>query len=192
MPTLAQACDQMDGEGELDDFGGNMDAVNDPAHAEKIFFEYLSKAYAVFLAGDDNYDTMDSELISSFGELRRVLVAVELRLISQQYPDRKNDLIIRQIERLTADNEAFAAELRNLNDGEDPLLTLSKERESLQHDKENFQTYKAHLENKKAKAAEAVRRVKDDVARTGWFLRISNVAAGGLTNVLCGGEKNKT
>lgn len=57
----------MDGDAEFDEFGGKLDAVNDPAHAEKIFFEYLSKAYAVFLAGDDNYDAMDSELIASFG-----------------------------------------------------------------------------------------------------------------------------
>jgi hypothetical protein len=58
----------MDGDADFDEFGGKMEAVNDPAHAEKIFFEYLSKAYAVFLAGDDNYDAMDSELITSFGE----------------------------------------------------------------------------------------------------------------------------
>jgi SMC interacting uncharacterized protein involved in chromosome segregation len=62
----------MDGDADFDEFGGKMEAVNDPAHAEKIFFEYLSKAYAVFLAGDDNYDAMDSELITSFGSFLSV------------------------------------------------------------------------------------------------------------------------
>lgn len=44
---------------------------------------------------------------------------------------------------------------------------LSKERDSLQHDKENFQTYQAHLENKKTKAVEAVRKSKEEVAQAG-------------------------
>jgi kinetochore protein NDC80 len=54
-------------------------------------------------------------------------------------------------------------------------LTLSKERDSLNHDKENFQTYQTHLENKKSKALEAARKCTEDVAQAGEFRGQSDV-----------------
>lgn len=34
---------------------------------ERTFFDYVTKAYAQFLQGDDNYESMDKELTDKFG-----------------------------------------------------------------------------------------------------------------------------
>ena len=44
-----------------DEFDGG-EACNENA----IFFDYLTKAYSAFLAGDDNFETLERELASSF------------------------------------------------------------------------------------------------------------------------------
>lgn len=39
-----------------------------PNHAEKAFYHYLTKAYSVFLAGADDFEPMEAELATNFGE----------------------------------------------------------------------------------------------------------------------------
>jgi len=62
------ACEQMDRDNEVDDFGAEFEDNGDPQYAEKIFYEYLSKTYGAFMVGQDNYQQMDAELTAIFGE----------------------------------------------------------------------------------------------------------------------------
>ena len=41
---------------------------DDGVNENRVFFDYLSKAYAAFLAGDDNFEALDKELADSFGK----------------------------------------------------------------------------------------------------------------------------
>jgi len=36
-------------------------------NSEKLFFSFLSKAYSMFLSGDDNYEALEAELGQIFG-----------------------------------------------------------------------------------------------------------------------------
>jgi hypothetical protein len=71
-----------------------------------------------------------------------------------------NNLAIAELER----------ELAKLHDGEDPLLMLSREKETLLQDKEKFRNYHDHLEAKRNKAVEIVQTLRDDVAKKSAFL----------------------
>lgn len=44
--------------------------TNQEAEPEKIFYNYLCKAYKVFLSGSDDFDEMVKELGSNFGNSR--------------------------------------------------------------------------------------------------------------------------
>ncbi len=45
------------------------EASEEQSDPEKIFFNYLSKAYKVFLSGSDDFEGMIKELGSNFGKL---------------------------------------------------------------------------------------------------------------------------
>ncbi|KAG5440845.1 hypothetical protein PCK2_000144 [Pneumocystis canis] len=45
---------------------------NNENHVEKIFFDYLTKAYRVFLSGDDDFSEMEKELEQEFDKLHAV------------------------------------------------------------------------------------------------------------------------
>lgn len=71
-----------------------------PIHnqAERMFFDYLGKAYSFFLAGNDNYDGMDDDLIGNF--------------------DRKNEQTIKDVEKLQRENEILEEEHKALTENE--------------------------------------------------------------------------
>jgi SMC interacting uncharacterized protein involved in chromosome segregation len=41
--------------------------LDEAQQAEKIFFDFLTKAYEVYMTGDDNYDSMEATLMENFG-----------------------------------------------------------------------------------------------------------------------------
>lgn len=53
------------------------DAEEEVVNENRVFFDYLGKAYAAFLAGDDNFEQLDRELAVSFEE-RNAVVAADL------------------------------------------------------------------------------------------------------------------
>ncbi|KAJ3218694.1 rRNA-binding ribosome biosynthesis protein rpf2 [Dinochytrium kinnereticum] len=138
MVELILCCDQIDNQNEFDD------QPNAEIAAEKVFFEYLTKAYAVFLAGDDNYDSMDRELISNF--------------------DRKNEKIVAEVGKLNNEHEILSREWSNLRDSESPLTVAEKENQTLHSDIEKFKQYILHLESKKEKLIEQVKALDEDLS----------------------------
>ncbi|KAJ3078995.1 kinetochore-associated Ndc80 complex subunit ndc80, partial [Quaeritorhiza haematococci] len=151
MVELILCCDQLDNQGDFDDGVGpdGMAAGGASTHPEKIFFEYLTKAYAVFLAGGDDYDAMDAELMANFG-------------ISSFLQLKKNEMVLRDIERLTRENELLQKEWTTLSTAEPPVVTLEKEKALLESDLDKFRKYLAHLEGKKSNYVEVVGKMKEE------------------------------
>ncbi|RKO85028.1 HEC/Ndc80p family-domain-containing protein [Blyttiomyces helicus] len=136
---LLQCLDQLDNQGDFDDGTG----INDPTDPEKIFFNYLIKAYANFLEGDDDFELMDAELVHTF--------------------DVKNENTVREVERLKKENERAEQELDLLKRGESPLVILEREKNSLQLDKEQFIRYIQHVRAKKPNLEESIASLKQDL-----------------------------
>ncbi|KAJ3284177.1 kinetochore-associated Ndc80 complex subunit ndc80 [Rhizoclosmatium sp. JEL0117] len=141
MVELIMCCDQMDTQNEFDDDP----VMGAQAQGEKVFFDYLTKAYAVFLAGDDNYDAMDDELISNF--------------------DRKNEKTVKDVEKLKVEHDVLSKEWASLRDSESPLTLAERESATLASDIEKFKLYIAnHLEPKKQKLEDQIKVVEEELA----------------------------
>ena len=126
-----------------------MDEINGLSEAEqadKIFFDYLIKAYGVFLEGTDDFDGMDQALVANF--------------------DKKNEEIIREVEKLKKELAVLEREWSSLSESESPLTLLEREKSILQTDKEKFQSYISHLETKKMKLSETVEVLKQDILQS--------------------------
>jgi kinetochore protein NDC80 len=67
-----------------------------PNYAEKLFFDFLSKAYGVFLAGNDDFEPLEQEMAYNF--------------------EQRNADTIREIERLREENEQLRKELEALDE----------------------------------------------------------------------------
>lgn len=91
----------------MDDAAG----LDESQQAEKIFFAYLTKAYAVYFAGSDNFESMEEALMGNFG-------------IKNLTTDRKNNSMIKEVERLTKEHSALEKELVSLSDSEVLKLLL--------------------------------------------------------------------
>ncbi|KAJ3032537.1 kinetochore-associated Ndc80 complex subunit ndc80 [Rhizophlyctis rosea] len=139
---LIMCCDRLDVNPDLmeedGEFGGG-----GQTQPEKIFFDYLTKAYHVFLAGNDDYGDMDRELTGNF--------------------DRRNELVIREVDRYEKENDILEREWRELSESESPLVTLEREGHTLRSDSVKFRQYILHLENKIQKLKDAVLALKQDV-----------------------------
>ncbi len=134
---LIQACDQLDSTTTVDD------SVDDNEQAEKYFFEYLVTAYSAYMAGSDNFDSMELVLFENF--------------------ERKNNSVIKQVERLSKELAVLEKEWSSLQDNDSPLVVAERERTTLQADKEKFQVYLTHQESKCAKLSSAVETLKQDI-----------------------------
>ncbi|RKP39008.1 HEC/Ndc80p family-domain-containing protein [Dimargaris cristalligena] len=100
-----------------------------PTFSERIFFDYLSKAYTVFLAGRDDFDSIENDLADCF--------------------DHKNKHIIQEVSELEASNETLRLELRQLTGQVDPLVELQKKQTHCLADLEKFrQTIAVYGEKK--------------------------------------------
>ena len=119
------------------------DSVDDNEQAEKYFFEYLVTAYSAYMAGSDNFDSMELVLFENF--------------------ERKNNSVIKQVERLSKELAVLEKEWSSLQDNDSPLVVAERERTTLQADKEKFQVYLTHQESKCAKLSSAVETLKQDI-----------------------------
>ncbi|KAI9353822.1 HEC/Ndc80p family-domain-containing protein [Obelidium mucronatum] len=135
MVELISCCEQMDQQGDFDEDANSQ--------GEKVFFTYLTKAYAVFLAGDDNYDAMDDELIANF--------------------DRKNEKTVKDVEKLKLEHDVLSKEWTSLRESESPLTLAERESATLASDIEKFKQYIAHLELKKQKLEDQVKVVDEEL-----------------------------
>ncbi len=129
--TIVMTDKLLTGEIEPEEVGDN--------HSEKIFFNYLTKAYQVFLAGADDFSEMEKELEQAF--------------------DKRNGHILSEIERLGDDNDRLEKELADMNETQPPLQNLEKERQILHSDKTKFREYIAKLESKRDKLRSVNERI---------------------------------
>ncbi|KAI8827943.1 HEC/Ndc80p family-domain-containing protein [Chytriomyces cf. hyalinus JEL632] len=159
MVELILCCDQMDNTEAFDD-----EASSPERQAEKVFFQYLTRAYKEFLAGDDNYDAMADELVSFF--------------------DRKDEQTVRDIEKLKLENEALTKELAGLRDSESPLTLAEREGDTLSSDIEKFKQYIAHLELKKQKLQDQVNVVEEELSAKESELDKQTIEKNELTSIV--------
>ncbi|KAI9143730.1 HEC/Ndc80p family-domain-containing protein [Paraphysoderma sedebokerense] len=102
---------------------------------DMLFFDYLTKAYQGFLAGDDDFGIMEAELATNF--------------------ERKNEVVLKDVERLTGEIEQLDKEIKEYTENEPPLVTLDRQKQVLMSDNEKFQQYISRLQSKKSKLEEA-------------------------------------
>ncbi|BFZ65251.1 kinetochore-associated Ndc80 complex subunit ndc80 [Saitoella coloradoensis] len=125
---------------------GELQSQIDPADStasEKLFFDYLTQAYADFLAGADEFDAQQAELTAEF--------------------DRRNGEVLGEIEKLEKEVAETEAALKKLNEDQPPLDTLNNERQVLTSDKQKFEKYIEHVEGKKKKFTEYNARMREEI-----------------------------
>ncbi|EGF78856.1 hypothetical protein BATDEDRAFT_90028 [Batrachochytrium dendrobatidis JAM81] len=133
-------CIEFDEQSQIDD---NNDTMGDSRQPEKIFHDYVIRTYIAFLEGSDDFDAIDRELMGSF--------------------DRKNEVTIRDVERLRREHQALEEEMAVLTQGESPLEALTRENGILESDKEKFRTYITHVEGKEQKLNENLLSLKQEL-----------------------------
>lgn len=103
---------------------------------ERVFFEYLLKAYKLFLGGSDSFDHLIAELGSNF--------------------ERRNESTYREVEGLLESVRDQETEYKSLTTEESPLTKAQREHTVLVSDIEKFKKFIAHLEVKRTKFQEAI------------------------------------
>lgn len=105
---------------------------------ERIFFDYLTKSYKVFLAGNDDFDAMVQELGQNF-EQKNAIVSAELQRLSES------------VAVLEKEYQSFVSE-------ESPLNKAEREKNIYANDIEKFKKFMSHLAAKKQKFIESIER----------------------------------
>lgn len=103
---------------------------------ERLFFDYLCKAYKLFLAGNDDFDDLVSDLSANF--------------------EKQNENVLQEIEDLRTKINELECEYQNLASEERPLIRSQRELGIYQADIEKFRKFIAHLELKKDKFHESI------------------------------------
>lgn len=121
--------------------------VDDALVADRLFFDYLCKAYKRFLAGNDDYDGMIAELSANF--------------------DIRNAHVISEAQALEEEVSRLDSTIKSLTSEESPLAKATRERGIYRSDKEKFEKFIAHLHVKKSKFLETLQKLAEDVAEIG-------------------------
>lgn len=116
------------------------------SQSERLFYNYLIKAYRVFLAGDDDFTEMDKDLAHEF--------------------DKRNESLMAEIENLEKTAESLQRTIEELVQSQPSLKQLQDETSILESDKEKFRQYIEHLEGKRLKLKEVNERIKEEIAQT--------------------------
>lgn len=103
------------------------------------------------MAGSDNFESMDASLMANF--------------------DRKNNSIIKEVDRLSKEQANLERELQSLLDSEvnnliylqNPLTIVERERAILLSDKEKFQNYLNHIQSKRDNYIKNLAKLKEDL-----------------------------
>lgn len=139
MMELIMCCDRLDRPEDYEDAV----SATDSKHLEKLFLEYLTKAYSVFLDGEDNFEAMDQELLDKF--------------------DMKNSEIIFKINQLEQHNVILDKEWNELNASEPPLVRQQSINQSLVSDISKFENYISVTEGKKEQLSQFIVKQKEDI-----------------------------
>lgn len=142
MVELILCCDQI---------ATDYDLMSDPSvvgepHPERIFFDYLRRAYDQFMSKPEDEpddDSMDAELMENF--------------------DRKNEIVLRDIMELTSTNKILMDELNQLESNEPPLVVLQREQNTLKSDKERFKQWMTVVEGKTDKLKNIIMGLQGDL-----------------------------
>lgn len=134
-PSLSMSMDELDDAAGADGAGA--------AQSERLFFDYLCRAYKLFLAGSDNFDPLISELGAAF--------------------ERRNQGTFQEVGQLTAAVAELEAEYQGLANEEPPLARAQREYAIYKADIEKFQKFISHLEVKRAKFEEAITHARQEV-----------------------------
>lgn len=121
----------------------NTDNGNNGNHGEKMFFDYLVKAYSVFLTGGDNYDPMISELERNF--------------------EIKNSNLMTDVEILKSTSFDLEKRLDQLQSEDSPLEKAKREHSIYTNDVDKFQKYIAHLQLKQARIEETIQNQNTEI-----------------------------
>ena len=105
---------------------------------ERIFFDYLTKSYKVFLAGSDDFDVMVKELGRNF--------------------EQKNEIVSSDLTRLLESVSALEKEYQTFVSEESPLNKAEREKNIYANDIEKFKKFMSHLATKKQKFIESIER----------------------------------
>lgn len=110
--------------------------------ADKMFFDYLTRAYEIWLKGAEDTEIIDRVLLDNFAK--------------------KDEKVNGDLERLRKDFSNLEKEWITLSSSEAPLTILEREKAILLGDKEKFKTYIAHVEGKKSKLVETVKSLEEE------------------------------
>lgn len=105
---------------------------------ERIFFDYLTKSYKVFLAGNDDFDAMVQELGRNF--------------------EQKNNIVSLDLNRLSESVSLLEKEYQSFVSEESPLNKTDREKNIYANDIDKFKKFMAHLTAKKQKFIESIER----------------------------------
>lgn len=114
------------------------DMEDDGVNENRVFFDYLSKAYAAFLAGDDNFEALDKELADSFEE--------------------RNAIVAQELEKYEEGIHQKTAQLEEMRDQPNAVSALTEERDEFRNVLEKLEAYITAL-------AEHVTKVEDRVTQ---------------------------
>lgn len=101
------------------------DGFEQEASESEIFFDYLSKAYAAFMIGDEQLELLENELASSFKQ--------------------RDETIAYEHKRLEAHNAALRAELQQLQQQPPPLVLVQQRKSDFLSDTHKFKELIANL-----------------------------------------------
>lgn len=122
-----------------------VNAGDDRAKAEAEFFEYVSKSYRHFMAGEDDMcQAVDEEKVSETHE--------------------KSENVKNEIERLKATNESLKAEIEELRSKPSPLVAAREKLEETLSDKERFLKLIENLTSHKSNLQRKIQERQADVA----------------------------
>ncbi|CAG8497301.1 5697_t:CDS:10 [Acaulospora morrowiae] len=110
-----------------------------PFNPDTAFFTYITKAYNVFLEGEDDYTEMAEELDTAY--------------------EQSNAEIVNQTAELQKNVDTLEKELSEMN--EDPLTTVQNENKTLLSDMGKFNAYTKHLEDKINKLKDSISRLEE-------------------------------
>ena len=105
---------------------------------ERIFFDYLSKSYKVFLAGNDDFEAMLQDLRINF--------------------EQKNSIVSADLSRLEESLANLEKEYQSFVSEESPLNKAEREKTIYANDIEKFKKFMIHLVAKKQKFIESIDR----------------------------------
>ena len=125
----------------------------------QIFFSYLSKCYALFLSGEDNFDELEKELGSNFG----ASVSRSFEYVLMRPLDTKNDGLQRETTRLQKEFETLQKELQELGETESPLVVLERKKTSFLGESAKLRKSISELEQQKEKIVEKLEKQKSDM-----------------------------